>query len=119
MATKDLMTLAATVERHTRTDGDHETAVPGLGLYRSSAPLEHREVVYVPSLCVVAQGAKEVIVGGQVYRYDPAQSLLVSVDMPASTRVAEATADRPCLAARIPIDPAVVGELLADGTATP
>ena len=75
--------------------------------------------MYVPSLCVVAQGAKEVVVGGEAYRYDPAQSLLVSVDMPALTHVAEATPDRPCLAVRIPIDPAVVGELLADGSAIP
>ena len=116
---KNLTTLTETVERHTRTDGDHETAVPGLWLYRSSTPSEEHAVVYVPSLCVVTQGAKEVVVGGQVYRYNPAQSLLVSVDMPALTHVAEATADRPCLAIRIPIDPAVVGEFLADGSAIP
>ena len=119
METKDLTALAAAIERHTGADGDYETAVPGLWLYRSSAPSAEHAVVYVPSLCVVAQGAKEVAVGGQAYRYDPAQSLLVSVDMPAVTRVADATADRPCLAARVPIDPAVVGELLADGSEAP
>jgi hypothetical protein len=54
-----------------------------------------------------------------VYRYDPAQPLLVSVDMPALTHVANATADRPCVAVRIPIDPAVVGELLAIDSAIP
>ena len=62
MAKNELTTLAAAVERHTRADGEHETAVPGLWLYQSSAPSEHRAVVYVPSLCVVAQGAKEVVV---------------------------------------------------------
>ncbi|MBA4064828.1 MAG: AraC family transcriptional regulator CmrA [Isosphaera sp.] len=119
MATKDVPALAEAVERHTGADGDFETAVPGLWLYRSSTPSEEHAVVYVPSLCVVAQGAKEVVVGGDTYRYDPAQSLLVSVDMPALTRVADAAPGRPCLAARIPIDPAVVGELLADGTTHP
>lgn len=119
MATKDAITLAVAVERHTQADGDYETAIPGLWLYRSSTPSEEHAVVYVPSLCVVTQGAKEVVVGGQVYRYDPAQSLLVSVDMPALTHVANATPDCPCLAVRIPIDPAVVGELIADGSAIP
>ncbi len=119
MATKDVTTLAAAVERHTRADGDYETAVPGLWLYRSSTPSEEHAVVYVPSLCVVMQGAKEVVVGAQVYHYHPAQSLLVSVDMPALTRVADATPNCPCLAVRIPINPAVVGELLADGSALP
>ena len=116
---KDVSELAAVVERHTGADGDFETAIPGLWLYRSSTPSEEHAVVYVPSLCVVTQGAKEVAVGGETYRYDPAQSLLVSVDMPALTHVADATADRPCLAIRIPIDPAVVGELLAEGLAIP
>ena len=119
MDTRHVGTLAARVERHTRSVGDHESAVPGLWLYRSTNPSPERAVVYVPSLCVVVQGAKEVIVGGEAYRYDPAQALLVSVEMPAETRVAEAAPNRPCLAVRIPVDPAVVGELLADGAATP
>lgn len=116
MATKDISELAAAVERHTGVDGDIETAVPGLWLYRSSTPTE-RAAVYEPALCIVAQGAKEVHIGVQSYRYDPAQSLLVSVDMPVLIHVTVATPARPCLGVRVPIDPAVVGELLADGLA--
>jgi AraC-like DNA-binding protein len=67
-----------------------------------------------PSLCIVAQGAKEVFLAGEVYRYDPAHSLLVSVDLPISARVVEASPTRPCLAVRISLNPSVVGELLAD-----
>ncbi|MEO8268123.1 MAG: AraC family transcriptional regulator, partial [Aureliella sp.] len=74
---------------------------------------------YVPSLCVIVQGAKEVVVGGDVYRYDPARALLVAVDMPAATRVVEASSERPCLAIRIEVDSAEVGEFLADGTEVP
>lgn len=67
-----------------------------------------------PSICIVAQGAKEVLLAGEVYRYDPAHALLVSVDLPISARVVEATRARPCLAVRLSLDPSVVGELLAD-----
>jgi AraC-like DNA-binding protein len=70
-------------------------------------------------LCVVAQGAKELILEGEAYRYDPAQLLLVSVDLPASARVAEASPDRPCLMVRIALDMAAVGEYLADGLTVP
>jgi hypothetical protein len=118
VASTDLIELAEAVERHTATDGSYDTVVPGLTLYRSSAPSDHDAVVYVPCLCIIAQGAKEVIVGGQAYRYDPAQSLLVSVDLPAATRVVEASPGRPCLAVRVELDPTVVGELLADGATT-
>ncbi len=59
------------------------------------------------------------ILAGETYRLDPAQSLLVSVDLPVEARVVEASAGFPYLAARISLDPAVVGELLAEGAAAP
>ncbi|MDB5312256.1 MAG: AraC family transcriptional regulator CmrA [Gemmataceae bacterium] len=75
--------------------------------------------MYEPSLCVVAQGSKEVLLAGEAHRYDHAHSLLVSVDLPVAARVVEASPGRPCLMVRISLDPAVVGELLADGTTAP
>lgn len=116
MESVELKELAAAVQRHAGADGEFFTAAPRLTLYRSSAPTQHDAVVYVPSLCVIVQGAKEVIVGGQAYRYDPAQSLLVAVDLPAATRVVEASRRKPCLAIRVEIEAADVGELLAGGT---
>src|SRR5438552_4064474 len=114
MATDELARLVAAVERHTPRDGVCDTAVPGLLLARQPTPTDPIALVVDPSLCIVAQGAKEVFLAGEVYRYDPAHSLLVSVDLPISARVVEATPDRPCLAVRLSFDPAVVGELLAD-----
>lgn len=115
MESIELKELAAAIERHADADGEFLTAVPRLTLYRSSAPTQHNAVVYVPSLCVVVQGAKEVVAGGQAYRYDPAHSLLVAVDLPAATRIAEASPRKPCLALRVEIEAADVGDLLADG----
>jgi AraC-like DNA-binding protein len=114
MGTHGLAELAAAVGRHANADGGFDTAVDALRVYRSSAPSDLAAVVYEPALCVIAQGAKEVVLAGEVYRYDPAHSLLASVDMPASCRVVEASAARPCLMARVALDPAVVGELLAE-----
>ncbi len=115
----ELSKLASAVARHAAADGPLDTAVSALRLARSSAHTALTGVVYEPCLCVIAQGAKEVILAGEVYRYDPAQSLLVSVDLPAVARVVEASPARPCLMARVALDPAVVGELLADGTIPP
>jgi AraC-like DNA-binding protein len=115
----ELKKLAEIAQSHVTADGEFRTTVPRLTIYRSSAPTEHEAVVYVPSLCVIVQGAKEVIVGGEAYRYDPAHALLVSIDMPAATRVVEASRDRPCLAIRIEIESADVGEFLAEGVEAP
>jgi AraC-like DNA-binding protein len=114
VATTKLAELVAAVARHAAGDGGHDTAVEALRLYRSTAPSDLAAVVYEPALCVVVQGAKEVVFAGETYRYDPAHSLLAAVDTPASCRVVEASPGRPCLMARVTLDTAVVGELLAE-----
>lgn len=119
MATDELARLAAAVDRHAPPDGARSTAVPGLTLGRLSKPTDPAALVIGPSLCVVAQGAKEVFLAGEVYRYDPAHSLLVSVDLPISARVVEASPARPCLSARICFDLSVVSDLLADCSDAP
>jgi AraC-like DNA-binding protein len=111
----ELAKLVSAVESRTGADGVHETALPALGLSRLSAPSDCVAVVYEPSLCIIAQGAKEVLLADETYRYDPAHALLVSVDLPVTARVIEAAPDRPYLGIRIALDAAVVGELLADG----
>ncbi len=119
MATNELAKLAFAIERQAAVDGGYDTAAPALRLSRFSAPSDLVALVYEPSLCVVAQGAKEVILADETYRLDPAQFLLVSVDLPVAARVVEASRGSPYLAVRIALDPAVVGELLADGTVAP
>jgi AraC-like DNA-binding protein len=119
VATNELARLVSKVKRQTAADDVYNTAVAALRLSRFSAPSDLVAVVYEPSLCVVAQGAKEVLLAEETYRLDPAQLLLVSVDLPVGARVVEASPDRPYLAVRISLDPAVVGELLADGTVPP
>jgi AraC-like DNA-binding protein len=115
MATADLARLRSLLARQASTDGVHNTVIPELRLYRSSSPSDFAAVVYEPSLCIVAQGAKVVLLAGEEYRYDSAHSLLVSVDLPVSARVIEASSRLPCLMVRISFDLGVVGELLADG----
>jgi AraC-like DNA-binding protein len=111
--------LAACIERQTRGDGHHATPVPELTLYRWSGPSLPTAVLYEPSLCLIAQGSKEVRLGEEVYRYDPAHFLLVSADLPVCGRVTTASAAAPYLGLRISLDPATVGELLADGVDQP
>jgi AraC-like DNA-binding protein len=119
VATNEPANLASAIERRTTADGVSDTAVPALSLSRVSAPSDLVALVYEPSVCVVAQGAKEVLLADEPYRLDPAQLLLVSVDLPVAARVVEASPGRPYLAVRLALDPAVVGELLADGMTVP
>src|SRR6266481_3943473 len=73
--------LVERIARAIREDGTTQP-LQGLHLYRHSLPLEQVYSVVEPSVCVVAQGSKEFLLGDSRYRYDPFHYLLVTVDLP-------------------------------------
>src|SRR5437870_12864165 len=76
------------VERIARAVREDGTVQPLKGLYlsRVSLPLQPLHGVMEPSLCVIAQGSKEVLLGDSRYRYDSAHYLLASVELPTISR---------------------------------
>lgn len=93
--------LAQAIERLAREDGTHETLIPGLLLIRASGISEPVHSVYQPSLCVVAQGSKIVMLGQECYRYDSAHYLTASVKLPISGQIVEASPETPYLSLRL------------------
>ena len=67
--------LVERIAQAIRQDGTAQL-LQGLHLYRHSFPLEQVYSVVEPSLCVVAQGSKEFLLGDSRYRYDPFHYLL-------------------------------------------
>lgn len=116
MAKQQISELIKNVKSRSRMNDTVTTAIPELHLSWYTAPTELTALVYEPCLCLIAQGAKEVLLAGVSYRMDPSQFLLVSVDLPVDARVIQATPDKPYLGLRIALDPKVVGEMLADGS---
>ena len=90
------------------------TAVPGLTLLRSDRANQPRHIIFKPALCIVAQGAKWAIFGGRRLDYRAGQALVVSLEMPALSTVAEASAAEPYLSAVIEFDLAVMREVLGN-----
>jgi len=94
---------AELVERLGRTcvkEGANEVAnkpVQALQFYRYSGRTQPNHGVYVPSICVVAQGAKEVNFGDERLRYDSSNYLLISLDVPVVSQVVEATLEISCI----------------------
>ncbi len=104
------------VERIARAMREDGTAQPllGLHLYRSSLPTEPVHGVVEPSVCVIAQGSKEVLQGESRYRYDPSQYLLASVELPHVSQVLEASKERPYLSLRLELAPTLVGSAMVE-----
>ena len=107
---KELVERIAQVMRQ---DGTAQP-LPGLHLYRHSLPLEQVYSVVEPSVCVVAQGSKEFLLGESRYRYDPFHYLLVTVDLPYVGQVLSASKERPFLSLRLDLAPTLVGEVMVE-----
>jgi AraC-like DNA-binding protein len=86
----------------------------GLHLSRSSLPLKPLHSVLKPSLCVIAQGSKEVLLGDSCYRYDPSHYLLATVELPRVSQVLEASKERPYLSLRLELAPALIGSVMLE-----
>jgi AraC-like DNA-binding protein len=83
-------------------------------LYRHSIPLEPVYSLVEPSVCVVAQGSKEFLLGKRSFRYDPFHYLLVTVDLPYLGQILEASKEHPFLSLRLDLAPTLVGEILVE-----
>src|SRR3989442_8220464 len=105
--------LVERIARAMREDGPAQP-LKGLHLYRSSLPLEPVHSVVEPSLCVIAQGSKEVLLGDSRYRYDPSHYLLATVELPRVSQVLEASKERPYLSLRLELAPPLVSSVMVE-----
>ena len=105
--------LVERVARAVREDGTVET-LEGLYLARSSSPTELGHGVSTPAFCVIAQGSKEILLGDELYRYDPNHYLITTAALPVAGRVTEASEERPYLGVVLGLDPTLVGSVLVE-----
>ncbi len=104
--------LADRVARKSTAEGMHDCAIPGLSLIRYSSPSQPLPTVYEPSLCIVVQGRKQALLADETFTYDALNYLVVSMTLPVTGRVIEATPERPYLCLRFNVDTKLIGELL-------
>jgi hypothetical protein len=72
-------------------------------------------VIYQPSICVVAQGRKQVVLGDLMHVYHTATFVLASVDLPVIGSVIEASRQTPYVSLQYDIDVATLGGLVLGG----
>lgn len=108
----DLRRLASLISDHAPNDGRFELRIPGLYAIRySRTNTELMHAISRPALCIVAQGAKSVMLGQEVYQYDASRMLISSLDLPIAGQVTRASHSEPYLALKLNLDSARVAEL--------
>lgn len=104
------------VERIAQAAREDGTLQPLKGLYlnRLSVPRGPVHGVTQPAFCVIAQGSKDVLLGGNLYHYDPMHYLLATVGLPSISQVMDASRERPYLSLRLELPPALVGAVMVE-----
>jgi AraC-like DNA-binding protein len=106
--------LSKNIARWTEQREMHTTTIPGLSLFRREEPTEPISGMYEPSVCLVAQGAKRVLLGDDTYVYDARHYLITSVHLPTIVQIIEASPDKPYLGLRLKFDLREVSQLMVD-----
>jgi AraC-like DNA-binding protein len=107
--------LVRAVRRHTDTQAGESpfaTAIQGLTILRSDQEKQPNHLIFKPALCLVVQGGKWTMFGDKRFDYRAGQALIVNVEMPAVSRVVEASPGEPFLGLVIEFDLAVLREVV-------
>src|SRR5580700_4703364 len=111
--------LACAIAGIAQSDGDYPTAVPALSLHRRQMPTEPVHCIYGLGLGIVAQGGKQVMLGGDVMDYGPGQSMLTTIDLPVVAHVTRASAREPFLGMMLTFEAHTIVQLAGDIELTP
>ncbi|MCO8310961.1 AraC family transcriptional regulator [Pseudomonas mandelii] len=110
----NIAVLASLIERMTLSDGDYDTRIPKLKLYRRSNPTAVMQCVSEPGVGLIVQGAKRVMLADRVRDYAVGQALLTSVDMPAVSRITKASPSQPFLGLMLEFDGREIMQVAAE-----
>ena len=107
--------LLSKIELLTRKELNPDIAIPGLRVYRKVEPTGPARYTHQPSVCLIAQGAKEIILGNDALYYDQNHFLVTSIDLPIVAQVPRASLEHPYLGLAYRLEQKDIAQVLADG----
>jgi AraC-like DNA-binding protein len=72
-----------------------------------------------PSLCLIAQGVKRVLLGDDTYVFDVHHFLITSVDLPTVVQILQASREQPYLSLLLKLDQREIAQLMVDSKLPP
>jgi AraC-like DNA-binding protein len=112
MSTETSHEIASLVARHAKDEGDSATAIDTLFLSRRSSRSPSNHIAQSPIFGMVVQGRKSIELGGKTQHYGVGDYLFVSIDVPVTSRVSEASVGKPLLGLGMLISPERLNEVL-------
>ncbi|PAE06644.1 AraC family transcriptional regulator [Terribacillus saccharophilus] len=107
-------TLAGVINKFAPREGVGETNIPSLFFIHHTSTYGPVRGVYKPSVCIIVQGEKEILLGQDRLLYGPKHYLVASVDLPVSGQILEASASAPYLAMKLEFTPAEILKVMEE-----
>ncbi len=114
-----LEALGKSIARWTDKGGLLVTAISALSLSRRDAPTQPMSYMYEPSICLIAQGAKRVLLGDDTYALDVHHFLITSVDLPTVVQIIKGSREKPYLGLILKLDRREISQLMVDSNLPP
>jgi AraC-like DNA-binding protein len=111
--------LGKSIARWTDKEGLLVTAISALSLSRRDAPTQPTSYMYEPSICVIAQGAKRVLLGDDTYVLDVHHFLITSVYLPTVVQIIQASREQPYLGLILKLGRREIAQLMVDSHLPP
>lgn len=96
-----------------------DTELPGFSFICAYRPTLIDAMIYKPLVCLVLQGVKESYLGSRKVRFTAGDSLIVSLDLPSSSQITDASVQMPYVALALELDMEIIRELSAQITDVP
>ena len=109
-----LKKLSVCIEKQAAIEGLNSTAISFIKFFKSYDKTQPLHTVYEPSLFIIAQGAKIVMLGNKTIEYNHSSYLISTAYLPISGSIIEAEPQKPFLSVQITFDKESIFELLQD-----
>ncbi|WP_229612176.1 AraC family transcriptional regulator [Vibrio parahaemolyticus] len=106
--------LAKLIDRWTGNANQYDTPISGLRFSRWTTPTPPTSYTHNPSICLIAQGRKRVLLGEESFIYDANRFLISSVDLPIIANIIEASEEQPYLGLIMELDLTEISQLIVD-----
>ncbi|HBB9944872.1 AraC family transcriptional regulator [Vibrio parahaemolyticus] len=106
--------LAKLIDRWTGNANQYDTPISGLRFSRWTTPTPPTSYTHNPSICLIAQGRKRVLLGEESFIYDANHFLISSVELPIIANIIEASEEQPYLGLIVELDLTEISQLIID-----
>ncbi|HCG8412672.1 TPA: AraC family transcriptional regulator [Vibrio parahaemolyticus] len=106
--------LAKLIDRWTGNANQYDTPISGLRLSRWTTPTPPTSYTHNPSICLIAQGRKRVLLGEESFIYDANHFLISSIDLPIIANIIEASEEQSYLGLIMELDLTEISQLIVD-----